>query len=1158
MSMPAAEDDSIPESHSEPVIHLAEGDPATDPARLDAFISYRRIPEDTAFVDRLQDDLARRGKQVWVDRAKIEPAADWEVRIARGIRNAKALIFVITPESVVSRDCLYELEQAAQLHKLIVPVVLRELSRGQQLPETLSRPNWVFFSPGHDAQRALGEVAGALDEDLDWRDAHTRLAVRTKEWTDSRRDPSFLLRGSDLRAAEDWLSHASQHQKTPPTALQTEYVLASRKAAVRTQRTWRGALSAGLVIALALAAVAFVQRNDARTQARLAQSRALAAQATADLSTNPGQSLSLALSSTKINPTGPSEQALRLAMAQDRLRMVIHPGTGSATVAAWNPALAQVAVTAPHDSVALWNTATGRISQVLPLAHAAPATQLLYDRSGSRLAAVSQAGYVSVWGISANGAASPVPTSDLNARIQADVLYRIQGFGISLNGVWGGNAGEELDLFGGGLSNVLIFEPGSGVTVPLFRQPFKDGGVDSLAASPDGTKLLVVGDLINFTNRHQTLLSPQPDSVSGPYCWFPDGSAVVTSTTVSAGGPERIYNASSGTQVASMQTPVGPTSAVACSAGPSNDWVAAGDASGNLILRLARGTVVPLYGHSDTITAIASSPDGRYLATASNDGIARIWDASTGRAVTVVAGDGAGLTDVQFGPGDGLALTVDTPGFVRIWDTGIGEPVTQLRTPAQGQTIPRGFTEDGRQVSGVNLVTSAGAAATVTSASMLAWDARTGNLVRSVALPGITASTAPCSPGLQSVGEISALKMMSGGRCGLPPPPDLVLAVPVPRPLGLFPAMYNAVVELLALAMSPDGRYIAYARGRSVALEASDGRPVTTLRLAGVPAGLRFGASSDGLLIMTDMAIYLWSPLSGRPPLVVPQPSAPIDATLSESGAELAVAGAAGTVGVWSATDGRHIRTFRPAIDRSAPTAQPMPLRVAISPDGNTVASGISDGSVDFWDIASGKRIADTSVSSYYPIIELSPAQHGSELLAVIWPQVGTGVNAAGAAAVLDWDTGHVAATYQSPAPLLAPVDPGAALSADGNFVFAGALGLAPTAPAGIQAAYQLSSGQLMADLQTAAESGQDSYSEFPAQPWSPDGSQILAGTAIYACDSCGPLPSLQASAAARIAWSQPLSDSSDHPPAASPYGGTAYRSHDVSGGGPQPTELHT
>lgn len=72
--------------------------------RFDAFISYRRISLDTAFVDQLEQDLTARGLRVWVDREKIEAASDWKQRIARGINASRAFVFVITPEAVRSRN----------------------------------------------------------------------------------------------------------------------------------------------------------------------------------------------------------------------------------------------------------------------------------------------------------------------------------------------------------------------------------------------------------------------------------------------------------------------------------------------------------------------------------------------------------------------------------------------------------------------------------------------------------------------------------------------------------------------------------------------------------------------------------------------------------------------------------------------------------------------------------------------------------------------------------------------------------------------------------------------------------------------------------------------------------------------------------------------
>src|SRR5690349_17769313 len=80
-----------------------EGPRATEAGRYDAFLSYAR--EDSAFVvDRLREELSARGHLVWVD-VDILGGADWRERVRRGIEACKALIFVMSPDSVASEAC---------------------------------------------------------------------------------------------------------------------------------------------------------------------------------------------------------------------------------------------------------------------------------------------------------------------------------------------------------------------------------------------------------------------------------------------------------------------------------------------------------------------------------------------------------------------------------------------------------------------------------------------------------------------------------------------------------------------------------------------------------------------------------------------------------------------------------------------------------------------------------------------------------------------------------------------------------------------------------------------------------------------------------------------------------------------------------------------
>jgi hypothetical protein len=244
------------------------------------------------------------------------------------------------------------------------------------------------------------------------------------------------------------------------------------------------------------------------------------------------------------------------------------------------------------------------------------------------------------------------------------------------------------------------------------------------------------------------------------------------------------------------------------------------------------------------------------------------------------------------------------------------------------------------------------------------------------------------------------------------------------------------------------------------------------------------------------------------------------------------------TVGVWNAVTGKAIRTFHPSDNHSSSYFSPVPLRIAVSADGSVVASGNADGTVFLWDTASGKRIAMQRVS-IWPILELSPAPSGSTLLAADWPQAGSGGNPPGAGALLSFATGQVIASYLSPPPPGdpgAPIDPGAGLSPSGSFVYAGSLGLAPTPPGGSLTVYDVAGGQALTGMPAFLASGAAGYSEFPADPWSPDGTLLLAGNGVYRCDACQALQGLQITGKSRIAWATPLSVDSDHPPATDPY----------------------
>lgn len=190
----------------------------------DVFISYSR--KDKEFVQKLHAALQQCHRDTWVDWQDIPITADWWLEIEAGIEGANTFVFIISPDSVTSKVCHQEIEYAVKHNKRLVPLVQRENFEMMQVHPALSKYNWLFFRDVDDFTSAFQTLIKAIDTDLDHVRTHTHLLVRANEWDKKGRDASYLLRGSALADAEQWLAQ-NVYKEPEATNLHREYITAS-------------------------------------------------------------------------------------------------------------------------------------------------------------------------------------------------------------------------------------------------------------------------------------------------------------------------------------------------------------------------------------------------------------------------------------------------------------------------------------------------------------------------------------------------------------------------------------------------------------------------------------------------------------------------------------------------------------------------------------------------------------------------------------------------------------------------------------------------------------------------------------------------------------------------------------------------------------------
>lgn len=110
--------------------------------------------------------------------------------------------------------------------------------------------------------------------------------------------------------------------------------------------------------------------------------------------------------------------------------------------------------------------------------------------------------------------------------------------------------------------------------------------------------------------------------------------------------------------------------------------------------------LVQIKGHLGTVQSIAFSPDGKRIASGSEDKTIKIWDTATGKELLTLKGHSGQVRSVCFSPDGGRLASASLDNTIKLWDTADGKEVHTFRGHSSGVNSVAFSRDGGRLASG--------------------------------------------------------------------------------------------------------------------------------------------------------------------------------------------------------------------------------------------------------------------------------------------------------------------------------------------------------------------------------------------------------------------------------------------------------------------------
>jgi WD40 repeat protein len=946
---------------------------ASTPHKAKVFISYSR--DDIDFADQLVAALETFGFDALIDRHSIPGGEDWKAQLRHMIVEADSIVFVLSPRSATSKLCEWEVEEADQLNKRLIPIVCAPLGSVSVLPRLADLNYTYFYSEpkvsGSGFGAGLSRLVEALNTDLEWIRDHTRLGALSERWQTRKKDAALLLRGDELEDAERWL--ASKPPSAPePTELLRDFLAESRRAEAARLDKERQQLAE---IAAAQAAEKKALANIAAEQAHRARSQRITRYviAAAGALVLTGGGIVAYLQWDKARQLAAKEAALTESKQQ-----LSDAGVRVSAEQARNATLTDSLNKRQIDLDHAQANVLGQLSDV-KLLRGEFDSALRFAAQGARIdlglpsdikdsfasAALARVVSQTKWRF-----AFSAQDCCLSAAFSPDGRHIVAASGKTAR-VWDAENRKQLVVFTGhsGVVFSAAFSPdGSRIVTASADKTARiwdaatgqeiavlghDDAVIAAAFNLDGTRIVTGSEdtsvrVWNTTNAEEmAVFRGSGKGGVRSVAFSPDGSRIAATFW---GEPARVWDSATGKEVAVLGSdePAQPGD----SASGKRAFIivsesggiifAAFDRDGSRIVTASLSNVARVWdaatakeiavmrGHRSIVHTAAFSPDGSRVVTASADNTVRIWDAATGEEVAVLRGHGDTVYSAAFSPDGSRIVSASADNSVRVWDTSNTKEIMvfhghegETGGPFPGTVWSAAFNPDGSRI-----VTASPNAAHI-------WDAASGKEI--AVLPGNWLNYAAFSPDGSRV-------VTSGG---------VVVGV-WDVATGKEIAVLRDENRMWSAVFSPDGSRIitAMVDGDTARIwDIATGKEIAVLR-GHKDKVFSAAFSPDGSRIVTasqDKTARIWDAATGKEIIALPHEYGVRSAGFSPEGSSV-VTTSGSIARIWDATTGREIAALRGGNLGALSSA-------AFSPDGLRIVTA-GGNAAHIWDVATATEIA--------------------------------------------------------------------------------------------------------------------------------------------------------------------------------------------------------